>query len=97
MDVAKPVVTRAAVMAQRSLRAVTISRLPHILKASAKVSSISTVLICMCCNYTPLSQKSPLENGVQIKIVGDLSQALQVSGVSVQVSALTFVLLTPET
>jgi len=34
---------------------------------------------------------------VQIKIVGDLAQAIQVSGVSVQVSALTFVLLTPDT
>jgi hypothetical protein len=32
---------------------------------------------------------------VYIKIVGDLAQALQVSGVSVQVSALAVVLLTP--
>jgi hypothetical protein len=32
-----------------------------------------------------------------IKVVGDLAQAIQVSGVSVQVSALAFVFLTPDT
>ncbi|CAB1085386.1 hypothetical protein D1AOALGA4SA_12874 [Olavius algarvensis Delta 1 endosymbiont] len=34
---------------------------------------------------------------VQFKIVGNLARALRVSGVSVQVSALSFVLLTPDT
>ena len=44
-EVAKPVIWVAAIMAQRRLRAVMMTRVPHILKASAKVSSISTPLI----------------------------------------------------
>src|SRR5208282_6603606 len=46
MDVAKPLAAWAAVIAQRSLVAVTINRLAHISKASAKVFSISMLLIC---------------------------------------------------
>src|SRR5208337_5593072 len=52
MDVAKPVAAWAAVRAQRSLAAESINRLAHISKASAKVFSISTLLICTCSSST---------------------------------------------
>jgi hypothetical protein len=38
----------------------------------------------------------PTQCRIEFRIVGDLAKALQVSGVSVQVSALAFVILTPE-
>ena len=47
IDVAKPVAAAAAVRAHSSVSAVTMRREPHMPKASANVSSISTPLRCM--------------------------------------------------